>query len=84
MRNTYVQRLLSDMGSRLDTYLIQQSRENPMEFEEFLHGRLPKLPEIPDPLQKRISYPSGITTPSLLEPKKHLTNTPLQAETSKE
>ena len=85
MKNTYIQRLLSDMGSKLDSFLIQQSRENPMEFEEFLRGRLPKLPEKLDPLQKRISYPStGVTTPSLLEPKKHQNTIPLQSsDTSK-
>lgn len=79
MKNTYVQRLLSDMGGKLDSFLIQQSRENPIEFEEFLRGRLPKLPEKLDPLHKRISYPvTGITTPTLLEPKKHPNTIPLQ------
>ena len=69
LNHSEVQRILCDMGTRLEGFMNIYSKQNP-QFKDFvLKGSLSTYMDKPSPTShfKKISYKCGTTTPNLTE-----------------
>jgi len=67
LKNPQVQRILCDLGARLEGFMFQHAKQNPSQFKDFvLKGTISSFLDKPSPSsgQKKISYKFGTTTPT--------------------